>query len=102
MKATQLKVSKLLTLITRFCPSSPKMRFSFDITEVSLGTTFDLRSPSSGVDPSKALQASLLQNKIQEQDGATNSTLWLAQKELNQCRSICSEVGLAKSILSKL
>jgi hypothetical protein len=33
-KATQLKVSKLLTLITRIGPSSPKMMFSFDITKV--------------------------------------------------------------------
>jgi hypothetical protein len=43
-KATQLKVSKLLTLITRSGPSSPKMMFSFDITGVRL-LEGHLRSP---------------------------------------------------------
>jgi hypothetical protein len=42
-KATQLKVSKLLTLITHSRPSSPKMMFSFDINRVRLED--HLRSP---------------------------------------------------------
>jgi hypothetical protein len=67
-----------------------------------LRTTFDLQSPSSGVDPPKVLQASCLQNQIQERERATDAALGIAQKGSNQCRVNCSKVGLAKSILSKL
>jgi hypothetical protein len=48
-------------------------------------TTFDLQSPSSGIDPPKVLEASHLQNQNQELERATDATVGLAQKESNQC-----------------
>jgi hypothetical protein len=59
-------------------------------------------SRATGVDQPKGLHASHMQNKKQEREWAKDSALGLVQNKSNQCLAICSNVGLAKSILSLL